>query len=171
MRLLSVVLVGIFSASPTLAADLLTRVVGPVVPVPGDRASIIEKAERCLTQPPDFDPYDGAFISSTNAETGVVSATNGSTYRTMSLVMTVRSRMLLEARDGRFRIEHTDIASRNRPGSFGFDASRGGYTWGPIYKQRFSGWANAEKALQVRSDELAACVVRGPPRGSPKEAW
>ena len=60
--------------------------------------------------------------------------------------------LVLEARDGRFRIEQTNLERFN---------DRGG-GWGGIGKWWGSGWKKAEQAYQASATVVAQCVMTGP---------
>ncbi|MGV3720614.1 MAG: hypothetical protein ACO1SX_06855, partial [Actinomycetota bacterium] len=73
-------------------------------------------------------------------------------YRDGMLEWQMRSRLTLEAREGRFRLTHTSIERLN-------DQAGG---WSPVGKWWGSGWQKAEAALKNISAAIADCITAAP---------
>ena len=92
---------------------------------------------------------DFKFIMSSDLDGGVVVARNALEYSGL-LRWNIRSRFALEARDGRFRIEQTNIERYNdqiNPG------------WGPIGKWAGAQWKGADAAFASFATQVAQCVM------------
>ncbi|MEO7681100.1 MAG: hypothetical protein ABIS14_10495 [Sphingomonas sp.] len=92
-----------------------------------------------------------------NIDGGVIVARNVLSYPDGMMQWRIRSTFTFEARDGRFRIEQTNLER--------FNSTAGG--WGPIGKWTFSGWKKAETAFAAAANAVAQCVMTGPD----KAAW
>ena len=104
----------------------------------------------------------GAIIVDADIEVGVITANNRVDYTSKLLAHNVKSTMTFLAKEGRFKIRHTNIEylQKSTGSMHNTGYSRVGKWWG-------SGWKDAEEALQGISAKVAACVQAGPK----KEDW
>lgn len=142
-----------------LAPDYLTTVQSEVIEAQGTPAEIAARGERCMAQQLGSGREGGELIVSRDIEAGVVVSRNAVTYMDGLLQWQMRSRLTLEARDGRFRLTHSSIER--------FNDQAGG--WSPVGKWWGSGWQKAEMALKATSAGVAECVVNAAPGAA--EAW
>lgn len=146
----------ILAASAVIAPEYLTSVVSEPFQTTGTATEIAVRAETCAARLLYAGVEGGELIVSSSPATGVVVARNSLEYRDNLVPWRIRSRMTVEARDGRFRISHGEIERYTDP-AHGTQLF-GGSPWGPIGKWRFSGWQKAEAALIGKTGELAACI-------------
>lgn len=139
---------------PAAAAETLDEVVGdPVIAEGISAAELADRGAQCLQ------------ASSGNVADKVTPLRDGNTayaivltgYRKMLVDFTVRSRMTIQAKDGRFRISHSDIEQYQEML----------HQWGPIYMYAGAGGKQARAALEARSTAAAECMLRKttPPGG------
>jgi hypothetical protein len=141
-----------------VAPDYLTSVTSPVIETPGTPAEIAARGERCMAQQLGSGRAGGELIISRDIEAGVIVSRSAVNYRDGMLVWQMRSRLTLEARDGRFRLEHTGIERFN-------DQSGG---WSAVGKWWGSGWQKAETALKETSASVASCITA---QSGPADNW
>lgn len=139
----------ILVAAAITAPDYLTTVQSEVIEAVGTPAEIAARGEACIAQQLGSGTVGGELILSRDPANGVIVARNAIDYQDGFLRWNMRSRLTLEARDGRFRLTHTSIERLN-------DQAGG---WVPVGKWRGSGWVKAEEALKSQSAELAACIT------------
>lgn len=132
-----------------LAQEYLTTVRSDVIETPGAAAEIAARGERCIARSFGSGAAGGELIVS--REGGVIVARNALTYRDGLLVWQIRSRFTFEARDGRFRTEHSAIER--------FNDQAGG--WSPVGLWWGSGGQKAKEALEAQSEGIASCVLSG----------
>ncbi|MBV2128363.1 hypothetical protein [Arsukibacterium indicum] len=104
----------------------------------------------------------GSVIVSADVEHGSITANNRVDYRSKMLAHNVKSTMTFLAKDGKFKIRHTNIEYLQK--STGSMRNSG---YSRVGKWFGSGWKDAEKALSGVSDKVAECVKAGPE----KENW
>ena len=94
-------------------------------------------------------------------EAGIITANNRVDYESKLLAHNVKSTMTFLAKDGRFKIQHTNIEQVQKNTGYMHNTGymRVGKWWG-------SGWKDVEKALVDISSKVAECVISGP-----KEDW
>jgi len=104
----------------------------------------------------------GQVLVDANIEGGVITANNRVDYTSKLLAHNVKSTMTVLAKEGRFKIRHTNIEylQKSTGSMHNTGYSRVGKWWG-------SGWKDAEEALQGISAKVAACAQTGPK----KEDW
>lgn len=136
--------------APLAAQEYLARIDSEVFQTTGSQAEIAARARTCIAQTLAPGVQGGQLVLSDDGATIV--ANNVMTYSAALIQWTVRSRIVFEAREGRFRIAHTNIER--------FVQGYGG--WQGILKQRGSGWKAAETAFQTTSTALASCVQNAP---------
>lgn len=139
-----------FALLALLPQDHLTEVVGPVVEREGAASDIAAAARRCVAENLGSGRSGGDLILS-DADNTII-ARNAVSYRDGLMTWQVRSRLTVEARDGRFRISQTSLERLN-------DASGG---WSPIGKWRGSGWQKAEQAFADSARSVEDCIARSP---------
>lgn len=127
------------------AADALTEVSSNVYVAEGVAANdILDQAGRCIKSAAGnnanevFPEKDG----------GLVYAVVKTRYERALLSWVVRSRINVYAKDGRYKISHTDIEQYNSSGN--------GYM--PIQKYWGSGWQAAEEALTKWFPAIDSCM-------------
>lgn len=132
------------------APDYLTEVRSDPITAEGSPPEIASRGEACMARLLGSGRVGGELIISRDHSAGIVVARNALTYQDgWILRWEMRSRVTLEARDGRFRITHTNIERLNE--------QAGG--WTPVGKWRGSGWQKAEEALKGQTEQLAACIT------------
>ena len=129
--------------------DYLTVVRSEPIPARGSVREIAARAEACMARGLAAGVAGGELIVSRDLEGGVVVARNAMEYRDGLLIWSMRSRVTVEVREGRFRISHENIERFNDQG--------GG--WSPVGKWWGSGWQKAESALADVSNDLGACIT------------
>lgn len=150
---------GILCVLPAWAeATPLDRVESEVFQTTGDHQAITKRAVTCITQiiRPGF--VDAPTITSSDIESGTIVANNGFTYEFGILggvEQTARSTLTFQAKDGRFRIVHTNIEQFAK----GPWTSKG---WSPIYVAWGTGGTEAKDALNRISNKVASCVTAAP---------
>lgn len=104
----------------------------------------------------------GSVIVDADLEAGTITANNRVDYSSKLLAHNVKSTMTFIAKEGRFRMRHTNIEylQKSTGSMHNTGYSRVGKWWG-------SGWKDAEEALQGISTKVAACVQAKPG----KENW
>lgn len=144
------------AAAPAAAADYLTEIPGQVFTTPGDAAAIAARARTCAAQQLAAGAAGGQVIVADDGRTLV--ANNALSYDAGLVRWPLRSRVTIEARDGRFRVAHAQIQRFNDQG--------GG--WDLVGRWPGSGAGAAAAALQHVTADLAACIA-APPKAA--EAW
>lgn len=150
---LLVLLVACCSA-PALAADYLTSVTSDVYQTNGTPKEIATRASTCISQHLAPGTVDAQTIISSDLENGIVVARSAVEYPDFLIQWKIRSVFTFEAREGRFRIEQTNLERFND-------------RWDRIGKWTGSGWKKAEAAFMASADVVARCVTN-PAR---KEPW
>jgi len=138
--------------------EYLTVVRSDPIETSGTASEIAARGEVCMAQQLGSGREGGELIVSRDLAAGVVVSRNAQRYRDGLLEWQVRSRLTIEARDGRFRLTHEAIER--------FNDQAGG--WSPVGKWWGSGWQKAEDALKGASAGVAACVVSG---ATPSDDW
>lgn len=142
-----VLLLAISISSATHAAESLAEVTSEVYQADGmTKDQITSKAMQCIKS------------SGGNAAKSIEPAVDGdnayaivkTAYSHALVAGTVRSRITVQAKDGRFRVVHTDIDNFN-------DFAK---NYIPIYKSWGTGWQKAEAALQGWFPDVSACILK-----------
>lgn len=143
-----------------VSPEYLTSVISEPMPATGSVPEITSRAETCIGRILNAGDPGGELIVSSDPVGGAVVARNWIEYRDGLMPWKIRSRVTVEAREGRFRISHSSIERFNdQPaGLFVTGAS----PWVPIGKWWGSGWQKAEDALKAKSAELATCIQQAP---------
>lgn len=138
-------------AVPTAASavEYLTEVVSDVHEAEGLAANqIVERGMQCIKS---TSGNASEYVTPTVDGDTVYAIVRGS-HSTMPLTSTTtRSRLSVVARDGRFKVAHTDIEI--------LDSKYGNHK---VVKQWGTGWQKTETALAAWSAEVAACIVKKP---------
>jgi hypothetical protein len=129
------------------APEYLTRVDSAVFQAPKTANEIHERAKTCIAENLAPGAQGGQLIISDDGTTIV--ANSVIRFSAKMVPWTIRTRMILEAREGRFRISHTNIESFN-------EYSR---DWIGVGKWFGSDWKTVESSLQDVSTTLAQCVM------------
>lgn len=147
MRKLAALAIAMALASPAYAAETLAEVTSEVYQAEGmSKEQITSKAMQCIKS------------SGGNAAKSIEPAVDGdnayaivkTAYSHALVAGTVRSRITVQAKDGRFRVVHTDIDNFN-------DFAK---NYIPIYKSWGTGWQKAEAALQGWFPDVSTCILR-----------
>lgn len=156
--------VAMLMAAGPAAAQYLETVPSPVFEAEGDRAALTRRAATCFAANAGT---SGQSVQ-TDVEGGTVSGPALISYSQAGVPWSVRSTLIIEAKDGRFRMTHSGLTQKqggpaaNRSAWAGFlggnlnTTSEGG--WMPVGKWRFSGGEKAEAAAQALSQKIATCV-------------
>lgn len=149
MRQLLAVFVAVLmlAATSAHAAKTLDTVVGEPVTIDGMTASQIgDRAMQCLQ------------AASSNVADKVTPLRDGDVayaivitgYMVMISKMMARSRMSVQAKDGRFRVVHSDIEIFRELTN----------DWGPVYMSFGGGAKQVQEALEARSAAVAGCITK-----------
>ncbi len=136
------------SADPAHSAEYLTTVTSEVFQTNGTTRDIAARANTCISQHLSAGAVDAQVIINSDLERGVIVARSVLEYDNF-MKWRVRSVFTFEARDGRFRIEQTNL-------------ERFGPPWGPIGKWRGSQWEKANEAFAYAASTVARCVMTVP---------
>lgn len=129
------------------AAKTLDEVVGEPVTIDGmSAAQIADRAMQCLQ------------AASSNVADKVTPLRDGDTayaivitgFVKMMVAGNARSRMSVQAKDGRFRIVHSDIELFRELSN----------DWGPVYTSFGAGAKQVDEALRARSAAVVACITK-----------
>jgi hypothetical protein len=149
--------VGLFSV-PSSAGEYLDHYETQVFEAQGDHQAIAKRAVTCITQIVRPGLINAPTITSSDLESGTIVANNGFSYSFGLLggvERTARSTMTFQAKDGRFRITHTNIEQ--------FASGQwGGNRWEPIFVAWGTGGKEARDALYQISSKVASCVTVAP---------
>lgn len=142
-------------AAPTTghSAEYLTKVTSPVYEAQGSPKDLATRARTCISQHLAAGTTDSILITSSDLDGGVIVARSALKYPDGLMNWEIRSTFTFEAREGRFRIDQTNLER--------FNGRAGG--WGPIGKWTGSGWKKAEERLVASAAVVAECV-RSEPR-------
>jgi hypothetical protein len=151
----SILLLSIASiaGSAATAAEPLDAVTSAVFQTSGSSRDIARRANGCIAAHLAPAKKDAPLIVSSDLEDGTIVARNAVDYGGGLSGGKARSRFTFEARDGRFRIEQTELERANQLGG-----------WSRIGKGAGSDWKKAETALSASADAVALCVVQKPTR-------
>ena len=138
------------------AAEYLTEITSEVYQAAGTPAELTAKANICMSRILVSGTEGGQVIVSSDPANGVVIANNVMSYQDGLLTWEARSKVTFEARDNRFRIQHTALER--------FNDQAGG--WSPIGKWSMSGWETAQEAFEAVTAKIAGCV-----QNQKKEDW
>lgn len=144
-------LLGLGLSTPAGAAEYLTSVASEVYQAPGSPREIATRAMTCISQHLSPGTVDTQLIVHSDLDGGTIVARNAVEYSATLTRWRVRSVFTFQSREGRFRIEQTNLERFNR-------------VWGPIGKWGGSGWRGAEAALRASADAVAQCVLSAPIR-------
>jgi len=99
----------------------------------------------------------GQVIVQNNPENGIVVATSRLDYRGKSLLtFNVQSTVTLLAKEGRFKIRHTNIMEAQK--STGYMANDG---YNKVGRWAGSGWETTKEVLDGLSSRISQCVIKG----------
>jgi hypothetical protein len=131
------------------AAEYLTTVTSEVYQTNGTQSEIARRGQSCIAR--NIHATDGQVILSSDRDAGVITAQNAFEYGSLPRWQ-LRSTLTFEAKDGRFRIVHTNIERFN-------DAALGGAGWYGVGKWWGSDWKRVQKELTDRATAVAQCVM------------
>lgn len=138
--------------TPALAAEYLTSVTSEVYQTNGTPREIATRANICISQHLAPGTVDAQLVISSDLDSGIVVARSALEYGSLPR-WKIRSRFTFEARDGRFRIEQTNLERFNDQFNVG---------WAPIGKWAGSQWKKAEATFATSAAVVAQCVMSGP---------
>lgn len=141
-------------SAPSQAAEYLTSVTSEVYQTNGTPKEIATRAMTCMSQHLSPGTVDAQLVISSDLDGGIIVARSALEYGSLPR-WKVRSRFTFEARDGRFRIEQTNLERFSDQFNVG---------WGPIGKWTGSQWKKAEAAYVASASLVAQCVISGPSR-------
>jgi hypothetical protein len=165
ISLLSVLTIPAWSTS--VRAENLTEVESQVYETPGTIPEITKRAKRCMLENVRNDDVKigstvnsdkergGSAIADVDLEGGAIVSNNRVDYSRMMLAHTVKSTMTFMAKEGRFKIRHTNIESLQK--NTGYMANTG---FRPVVKQWGTGWEAANEALVGVTEKVAQCVMK-----------
>jgi hypothetical protein len=149
----------LFTACVSTAAiadeEYLTTVTSEVYQTKGTPRELATRSNICISQHLAPGSTDSQLIISSDLDNGTIVARSVIQFDNDSLGLLVakgRSVFTFEAREGRFRIEQTNL-ERFLDGASG---------WKPIGKWFGSNWERAQEAFAKSADEVAQCVVIAP---------
>jgi hypothetical protein len=153
---------------------LIDQIKGRPVEAPGTAAEIIGRAQSCAVQSISTGPVTatsvlsalgggapaksaggGPAIELADPANGQLVARNQVTYTSSMTGRVAQSRLLVEAKDGRFRISQSDISV----------TLGGGYGSHPVAVHWGTGWENDVRALIAPADKIAKCISAPPAAG------
>jgi hypothetical protein len=145
--------IAVASSPAHAAAKYLDSVESPVFQTSGDHQAISKRALTCIAQiiKPGF--IDAPTVKSSDLDAGIIVANNGFDYSDNFSKTPVRTTLTFEARDGRFKITHSDIEQFIDP-KFGFSSG-----WMRVGAWAGSGSKRIEQRAQEISAKLADCVM------------
>lgn len=152
------------------ATSQIGEMVGPVTQVQGTLSDITTRAQACAvrilsnvaTSTPSVlmalggvtnsrNRDGGSLIELIDKENGQLVANSLAAYSKGLVQYTVRAKLSVQAKDGRFRIVQSDLGYTN--------STSHNIAYWPIKTVAGSGWNDALEALQARSNKLAACIA------------
>jgi len=139
------------ASTPAHAREYLTSVASQVYQTQGTQREIALRANTCVAQKLAPGTTDSSLILSADLDSGIIVARNVTSHGSFPKFQ-IRSRFTFEARDGRFRIEQSNLER--------FDDTFGN-GWGPIGKWTGSQWKSAEQAFVASASDVAQCVIDG----------
>lgn len=95
----------------------------------------------------------GQIIIDADLEGGMITANNRADYGSRFIQRNVKSTVVFQAKEGRFKIDHTNIEVLMKDTGGGHNKG-----YGPAFKIFATGWEDAEATLKNISDKLAACI-------------
>lgn len=149
-----IVPVALTFTAPAEAAEYMTSVTSEVYQVNGTPREIATRAMTCMSQHLAPGTVDAQLFISSDLDGGIIVARSALEYGSLPR-WKIRSSFTFEARDGRFRIEQTNLERFNDQFNVG---------WGPIGKWTGSQWKKAEEAYLASAKVVALCVISGPKR-------
>lgn len=144
----AVLIAGFGMATSAQAAEYLTEVTSEVYQTSGTAREIANRAQTCISQHIASGVTGGQVIINADLEGGMIVANSAIEYGSLPR-WKVRSRFTFEARDGRFRIQQTNLERFNDQFNVG---------WNPIGKWAGSQWRKAEEAFVASATIVAKCV-------------
>ncbi len=136
---------------PAEAAEYLTTVSSEVYQTTGTQREIATRASTCISKHLAPGTVDAQLIINSDFDGGIIVARSSVEYPDGMMSWKIRSVFTFEAREGRFRIEQTNLERFNR-------------SWGPIGKWSGSGWKKADQAFAASAGVVAQCVISAPAR-------
>ncbi len=153
-RILILTLFAAFSSAAGFAAEYLMVITSEVYQAPGTPRALATRANTCIAQKLIKGSSDDPLIISTDLENGVIVARNSIEYGSLPR-WKIRSRFTFEAREGRFRVEQTNLERFNTSVLTGVES------WGPIGKWTGSRWREVTIKFEESASTVANCVISG----------
>lgn len=139
-------------SGPDDPSRYLQRVESPVYEADGDHQAITRRALVCIAQVVRPGLTNAPTVTSSDVEGGLIVANNAFEFTSGLMKSEARTTLTFQAKDGRFRITHTNIEQY-------LDAS---YGWTKVGTWKFSGGEKVQAAAQAISDRIADCVKTKP---------
>ncbi|QFT75998.1 hypothetical protein [Erythrobacter sp. THAF29] len=136
------------TTSEAQAAEYLTEVTSEVYQTHGTVREITTRAQTCISQHLASGVTGGQLIINADLDGGIVVANSAIEYGSLPRWQ-IRSRFTFESREGRFRIQQTNLERFNDQFNVG---------WHPIGKWAGSQWRKAEEAFAASATLVAKCV-------------
>jgi hypothetical protein len=143
--------IAIAATTSAQAAEYLTEVTSEVYQAQGTTSEIAARARTCMSQHLASGVTGGELIISADLDAGIIVANSAIEYGSLPR-WKIRSRFTFEARDGRFRVQQTNLERFNDQFNVG---------WNPIGKWTGSQWRKAEEAFVASAATVAQCVQTG----------
>lgn len=157
--------------------EYLEEVDSEVYELPGTVAEITQKAELCIARVIQFDEAriaessssvyisetpgkridgisGGAVFVSKDIEGGTIVANSRTEYGGFLGAQTVQSTLTFRAKEGRFKITHTNIKAASKNSGY---AANNGFI--PVGKWPGSPWKKVTKSLSSVTEDLSSCIV------------
>lgn len=148
LKITSAIAIGGMAVTSAQAAEYLTEVTSEVYQAQGTTSEIAARARTCMSQHLASGVTGGELIISADLDGGVIVANSAIEYGSLPR-WKIRSRFTFEARDGRFRIQQTNLERFNDQFNVG---------WNAIGKWGGSQWRGAESAFVESAANVAQCV-------------
>ena len=161
-RLAQITMAAAMVSGPAIAAEYPETVQSPVFESAGDHMMLAKRAATCLAQNTGL---SGQAIQS-DLDGGTVVGASLFSYSQGGIPWSVRSTLTVEAKDGRFRLTHTNLTQKQ-----GGPAVASGWSifngsvdhssegeWIRVGRWRFSGSDKVEAAAQALSLRVATCI-------------
>lgn len=148
----------------------ILEIVSPVREIPGTPSEITAKAQACATRsisnsgtstPTVLEALGGGFktaskepvalIELVDKESGLLVVNSVASYTSGMLSSNARAKVTVQAKDGRFRIVQSDLATTRSDG-------KGDYS--PVVSVWGTGWEPALKSLIARTEKLSECMIK-----------
>lgn len=143
------------SSTSVIAAEYLSSITSEVFQTSGTSKEIAARANTCISQHLTTGTADDPLIVSSDLDGGIIVARNSLEYGSLPR-WKIRSRFTFEAREGRFRIEQSNLER------FNMNMFTGVESWGAIGKWSGSRWKEVTARFEQSATAVAQCVISAP---------